>query len=98
MVGLGETGEELADLFGDLARVGLDILTIGQYLQPSNEHLPVARYYAPDEFVSLERQALERGIDVVKAEPYVRSSYLAEESFKLAEGSFCRSLRPGRGL
>ena len=97
MVGLGETVEELTELFGELASVGLDILTIGQYLQPSNKHLPVARYYEPDEFVSLERLALGRGIDVVKAGPYVRSSYLAEESFKLAEGSFCRSLHPDRG-
>ena len=89
MVGLGETGDELIELFSDLARVGLNILTIGQYLQPSNEHFPVARYYDPDEFVSLERLALERGIDVVEAGPYVRSSYLAEESFH-------RSLRSGR--
>jgi lipoic acid synthetase len=99
-VGLGETGDELTELFDDLAGIGLDILTIGQYLQPSKEHVRVARYYDPDEFVSLERLAVERGIKVVKAGPYVRSSFLAEESFKMAEesfklkdGGFCKSLR-----
>ncbi len=81
MVGLGETSEELQRLFDDLARKQLDILTIGQYLQPSKEHHPVIRYYEPEEFEGLKEIAMGAGIKVVVSGPYVRSSYLAEESF-----------------
>jgi lipoic acid synthetase len=82
MVGLGETKTELQSLFDDLARLSLDILTIGQYLQPSKKHHPVIRYYKPEEFELLREMAVRAGIDVVKAGPYVRSSYLAEESYR----------------
>jgi lipoic acid synthetase len=82
MVGLGETEEELMQSFEDLARLPLDILTIGQYLQPSKKHLPVSKYYTQEEFKSLERLAKRVGIRVVKAGSYVRSSYLAEESYR----------------
>jgi lipoic acid synthetase len=82
MVGLGETRAELRRLFRDLARQKLDILTIGQYLQPSKEHYPVMRYYGPEEFEGLRELAVGAGIKVVKAGPYIRSSYMAEESFR----------------
>ena len=80
MVGLGETEEELLELFGDLARTGVDILTIGQYLRPSRGNLEVFRYYRPEDFERLEQLALLAGVSAVKSGPYVRSSYLAEEN------------------
>jgi lipoic acid synthetase len=85
MVGLGETEDELAEAFDDLAAVGCRILTIGQYLAPSPEHHPVIEYYHPDRFKSLKRRALGAGIDIVESSPLVRSSYKAKESYlKLA--------------
>lgn len=82
MVGLGETAEELNRLFGDLRRTGCDILTIGQYLQPSRRHLDVARYVPPEEFTVLEQQALAQGFGAVAAAPFVRSSYQAESLYR----------------
>ncbi len=82
MVGLGETAEELTQLFGDLRRTGCDILTIGQYLQPSRCHLDVARYVPPEEFAMLEHQALAQGFGAVAAAPFVRSSYQAESLYR----------------
>ena len=79
MVGLGETMDELLEVFGDLAARGVDILTIGQYLRPSKDHLPIARYYTPDEFALLKREALKRGFRHVESGPLVRSSYHAHE-------------------
>lgn len=79
MVGLGETMEELFDVLGDLAGVGVDIVTIGQYLRPSGEQLPVARFYTPEEFATLKREGLRRGIRHVESGPLVRSSYHAHE-------------------
>jgi lipoic acid synthetase len=79
MVGLGEAWEELVDTLRDLRRVGCDILTIGQYLRPSPAHLPMARYYHPDEFAELKRLALEMGFAHVESGPLVRSSYHAHE-------------------
>ncbi|PIE58988.1 MAG: lipoyl synthase [Desulfobulbus propionicus] len=84
MVGLGETGEELKRLFTDLAGVHCDILTIGQYLQPSTEHLPVSRFLPPEEFGELERQAMAAGFAAVASGPFVRSSYQAESLYAAA--------------
>ncbi len=82
MVGLGETENELIELFEDIASVGVDILTIGQYLRPGRENLPVARYWPPESFDRLKEIAQARGIPVVISAPYVRSSYLAEEAYR----------------
>jgi lipoyl synthase len=78
MVGLGETFDEVVETMRDLRSVGVDILTVGQYLQPSKEHLPIARYYTPDEFADLKRIGLEMGFRWVESGPLVRSSYNAE--------------------
>ncbi len=82
MVGLGETVEELADAFDDLAHAGVESLTIGQYLAPSKNHHPVVKYYHPDEFSSLAVVATKAGIRQVFAGPLVRSSYHAGEQFR----------------
>uniref|UniRef100_E6Q072 lipoyl synthase n=1 Tax=mine drainage metagenome TaxID=410659 RepID=E6Q072_9ZZZZ len=79
MVGLGEETRELLEVFRDLAAVGCDILTIGQYLRPSRDHLPMARIYAPSEFAELKREALTMGFRHVESGPLVRSSYHAHE-------------------
>jgi lipoic acid synthetase len=79
MVGLGETREELLAVFADLAAQGVDILTVGQYLRPTPQHLPIERYWRPDEFVELKERALEMGFAHVESGPLVRSSYHAEE-------------------
>jgi len=79
MVGLGETVPELLDVFRDLAASRVDILTIGQYLRPSRDHLPIARYYTPDEFRFLKEEALGFGFRHVESGPLVRSSYHAHE-------------------
>jgi lipoic acid synthetase len=79
MVGLGETEDEVKSLLSDLRGAGCDIVTIGQYLQPSPEHLPVERYVHPDEFEEYRRQAEEMGFLGVASGPYVRSSYNARK-------------------
>ncbi len=79
MVGLGEERDELLTTLIDLRRVGCSILTIGQYLQPTREHLPIARYYHPDEFRELKSYALGIGFSHVESGPLVRSSYHARE-------------------
>jgi lipoyl synthase len=79
MVGLGETHDELVDAFGDLRAAGVQVLTVGQYLRPSEQHLPVVRYWHPDEFAALERAACALGFAHVAAGPLVRSSYHADE-------------------
>ncbi len=79
MVGVGETKEELKVLFDDLAEAHVSILTIGQYLAPSNRHLPVIKYYHPDEFSELKRIAENSGIAKVVSAPLVRSSYRADQ-------------------
>ncbi len=78
MVGLGETDDELVHLFADLSHTGVSILTIGQYLAPSKDHLPVERYLHPDEFDRLKELALAAGITNVFSAPLVRSSYKAD--------------------
>jgi lipoyl synthase len=79
MVGLGEEMHELLAVYRDLANVGVDVLTIGQYLRPSKDHLPIARYYTPDEFAYMKREALAMGFRHVESGPLVRSSYHAHE-------------------
>jgi len=79
MVGLGEETHELLEVFRDLAAVGCDILTIGQYLRPSRDHLPMARLYTPREFQDLKTEALKMGFRHVESGPLVRSSYHAHE-------------------
>jgi lipoic acid synthetase len=79
MVGLGEETHELLAVFRDLAAVGCDILTIGQYLRPSRDHLPMARLYTPREFAELKADALQMGFRHVESGPLVRSSYHAHE-------------------
>ena len=81
MVGLGETGDELARVFDEVARSGVDILTIGQYLKPDKQSLDIVRYYHPDEFEALQSRALSAGIRYVFSGPHVRSSFLAEHVF-----------------
>jgi len=79
MVGLGESTEELVEVFRDLGACGVDILTVGQYLRPSRDHLPIARFYPPEEFAYLRNQALAFGFRHVESGPLVRSSYHAHE-------------------
>jgi lipoic acid synthetase len=79
MVGLGEETRELLKVFRDLAGAGCDILTIGQYLRPSRDHLPMARLYTPCEFAELKAEALKMGFRHVESGPLVRSSYHAHE-------------------
>ncbi|MFC3041673.1 lipoyl synthase [Virgibacillus xinjiangensis] len=79
MVGLGETKEEIIEAMDDLRAHNVDIVTIGQYLQPTKKHLQVERYYHPDEFEELKKIALEKGFTHCEAGPLVRSSYHADE-------------------
>src|ERR1700760_4712481 len=79
MVGLGEEMHELLQVYRDLAAVGTDVLTIGQYLRPSRDHLPMARYYTPEEFAFMREEALNMGFRHVESGPLVRSSYHARE-------------------
>ena len=80
MVGLGEEHDELVATFRDLREVGCGILTIGQYLRPTEEHAPMVRYYHPDEFRELKTIALDLGFVYVESGPLVRSSYHAHET------------------
>ena len=84
MVGIGEETVELIEVFRDLGERGVDILTIGQYLRPSKDHLPMTRYYTPAEFVSLKEEALKFGFKHVESGPLVRSSYHAHEQADVA--------------
>ena len=87
MVGLGETFDEVVSIFDDLRRVGVAILTIGQYLRPTATHAPMVRYYHPDEFAELKRVALTKGFLHVESGPLVRSSYHADEQADAALGT-----------
>lgn len=82
MVGLGEEFDEVVEVMQDLASWGVDILTIGQYLQPSRQHLPIERYYEPQEFEELKRIGLELGFKWVESGPLVRSSYHAADQVR----------------
>jgi lipoic acid synthetase len=85
MVGLGEDRAELHEAFGALRAVDCDILTIGQYLRPSLKHLPLERYYHPDEFAEMKVEALALGFKHVESAPLVRSSYHARDQVPGAE-------------
>lgn len=82
MLGLGETLDEVKETMGDLVDIGVDILTLGQYLQPSKRHLPIERYYTPDEFAELRETGLRMGFKWVESGPLVRSSYRAAEQVR----------------
>jgi lipoic acid synthetase len=84
MLGLGETAEELWQVWADLRRVGCDLLTMGQYLRPSLDKLPVQRFIPPEEFDRLRSEALSHGFAEVAAGPFVRSSYEAEKLYRQA--------------
>jgi lipoic acid synthetase len=82
MIGIGETDEEVHTVMKDLRGVGCDILTIGQYLRPSPQHLPIARFVHPDTFAGYEKTARALGFSAVASGPFVRSSYNAEHVFQ----------------
>jgi lipoic acid synthetase len=92
MLGLGEEREEVLEVLDQLGELGLTILTMGQYLQPSKQHLQVARYVHPDEFAAFKADALARGILHVESGPLVRSSYHAE-----GQAALIHRLQAGRG-
>lgn len=95
MLGLGETFDEVVDVMRDLASLQLDILTIGQYLQPSKQHLPVERFYTPEEFDRLQAIGLEMGFKWVESGPLVRSSYRAEQQVReLSKLNFLKLREP----
>jgi lipoic acid synthetase len=87
MVGLGEEWDEIVETLGDLAGVGVQIVTIGQYLRPSLANLPMTRYYTPSEFADLKRIGLELGIGHIESGPLVRSSYHAHEQTEAYEAA-----------
>ncbi len=85
MLGFGETHSELLQTWRDLLAAGCDILTMGQYLQPSSDHLPVTRFLPPEEFADLETEAFALGFAGVASAPFVRSSYQAEKLYRQAK-------------
>ncbi|MGQ9910161.1 MAG: lipoyl synthase [Candidatus Flexifilum sp.] len=93
MVGLGETFDELVQVMRDLAERQVDILTVGQYLQPSKAHLPVERFYTPEEFDRIKAIGLELGFKWVESGPLVRSSYRAEQQVRQLSERFNFRLR-----
>jgi len=98
MAGLGETFAELVDVFRDLSKNGVDILTVGQYLRPSHDHLPIARYYTPEEFRALKVAALGFGFRHVESGPLVRSSYHAHEQADVTASLVAGDANPSRKL
>ncbi|MCU0482213.1 MAG: lipoyl synthase [Anaerolineae bacterium] len=95
MVGLGETFDEVVEVMRDLAGLGVDILTIGQYLQPSKKHLPVERYYTPEEFDRFQVIGKELGYKWVESGPLVRSSYRADVQVReLSKLNFIHTPQP----
>lgn len=82
MLGLGETDEEIIETMDDLRNAKIDILTLGQYLQPTPHHLPVKRYVPPETFIELRNIGLQKGFYEVASGPFVRSSYRADKVFK----------------
>jgi lipoic acid synthetase len=85
MVGLGEEFDEMVEAFGILREHGVQVLTVGQYLRPTERHLPVDRYWHPDEFAALETAAYDLGFESVASGPLVRSSYHADETARMVE-------------
>ncbi len=87
IVGMGESIPELKSVMRDIRSVGVDILTVGQYLRPTRDHLPVSRYYHPDEFAALREYAMSIGFRYVEASPLARSSYHARQGSDAAAGA-----------
>jgi lipoic acid synthetase len=85
MLGLGETKDEILQTMRDLRAVDCNILTVGQYLQPTEKHLPIQKYYSPDEFLEIKKQGMAMGFSHVESGPLVRSSYHAHEQVRQAE-------------
>ena len=92
MVGLGETWNEIIETMGDLRSASCDLLTIGQYLRPSQKHAPLSRWYTPDEFDELRREGEALGFRHVAAGPLVRSSYHADEQHEAASANLAAAL------
>ena len=82
MLGLGETNEEIVQTLHDMRAHDIDMVTLGQYLQPSKKHLPIERYYSPEEFAEFNRIGMELGFKWVESGPLVRSSYHAEQQVR----------------
>ena len=91
MLGLGESVDEVRDVLRETRQLGIDIITLGQYLQPSKNHLPIARYVAPEEFDDLASFARDLGIPHVESGPLVRSSYHADGQADLVRAILARS-------
>ncbi|USG66805.1 lipoyl synthase [Brevibacillus ruminantium] len=91
MIGVGETIEEVIETMDDLRSVDVNIMTIGQYLQPTKKHLPVENYYHPDEFARLKEEGMQRGFSHVEAGPLVRSSYHAHEQANAAKETIAQA-------
>ena len=87
MVGLGETKEEVRELLADLRSAGVEFVTIGQYLAPTKEHIPVHEYITPEQFAEYGSMAKEMGFEFVASAPLVRSSYMAHEALETLEGT-----------
>ena len=94
MVGLGEEFDEMVEAFGILREQGVQVLTVGQYLRPTERHLPVDRYWHPDEFAALEKAAYDMGFESVASGPLVRSSYHADEQLPAAVDARVREAQP----
>ncbi len=84
MIGVGEQWDEILETMDDLRRVDCNIMTIGQYLQPTKKHIRLEKYYTPQEFALLKEEGMKRGFDHVESGPLVRSSYHAHEQVKAA--------------
>jgi lipoyl synthase len=95
MLGVGEEWDEILQAMDDLRAVDCDILTLGQYLQPSPKHLDVAKYYHPDQFAELKQEGMKRGFSHVESGPLVRSSYHAHEQVKSAHQAMSTSQATG---
>ncbi|HLC08017.1 MAG TPA: lipoyl synthase, partial [Methyloceanibacter sp.] len=93
MLGLGENEDEVLSVLDDLRGADVDFLTIGQYLQPTRDHAPVARYVAPDEFASYRERGLAKGFLLVAASPLTRSSYHASDDFAALRAARHAALR-----
>jgi lipoic acid synthetase len=94
-VGLGEREDEVVATMADLRGVGVSIVTIGQYLRPSRDHLPVARYWTPEEFDRLRNAGMALGLTHVEASPLTRSSYHAREAASAATAGSVASVGSG---
>ncbi|ATF15361.1 lipoyl synthase [Brevibacillus porteri] len=94
MIGVGETMEEIIETMDDLRSVDVNIMTIGQYLQPTKKHLKVEKFYHPDEFAHLKDEGMKRGFSHVESGPLVRSSYHAHEQASAAKETIAKESMP----